>query len=51
MGIADAHTFKMSEPSCLTNIMVNAPCCLLGLAFILMFTITLVVANFGWLLP
>lgn len=41
----------MSEPSSLTNIMVNAPVCLLTIAIIIMVLITSFVANLGWVLP
>ena len=51
MSNFEAHIYKMSEPRSLTNIMVNAPICLLLIAFFIMALITSFVANLGWILP
>ena len=47
----DAHVYKMSNPICLTNVMVNCPICLLIFAFLTMFLIAMGVFMQDWLLP
>ena len=41
----------MSNPNCLTKLIVNCPCCVLPVAVVIMILVSLVVFSQGWLLP
>ena len=51
MSEEDAHIYKLSQPTCLTKLMVNCPCCVLVVALVTMVLIGVFVFQQGWLLP
>ena len=42
---------KLSEPNCLTRLMVNRPCLLISISYILMIGVSAFVFYMGWLMP
>ena len=45
------YIMKLSEPNCLTRLMVRMPCCVIIVSFILMISVSAVVYLAGWLIP
>ena len=51
MSYEDAHTYKLGQPTFITNTMVNMPICLIVFALIIMGILSIIVNNIGWLSP
>ena len=47
----DAEIYKLSNPICLTNVMINCPGCLLIFAFVVLILISFGVFAQDWILP
>ena len=47
----EKELWKLSEPIPLTKLMVNYPCCVLSVSFVIMVAISALVFQMGWLLP
>lgn len=51
MSNEEKELMKLSEPTRLTNMMVNRPCCVVLISFTIMILISAFVAFMGWLQP
>jgi len=51
MSNEEKELMKLSEPTRLTNMMVNRPCCVVLISFAVMILISAFVAYMGWLQP
>lgn len=47
----EKELYKLSEPIPLTKLMVNYPCCVISVSFLIMLAISAFVFQMGWLLP
>ena len=47
----EQYLLEMSQPNCLTNVMVNRPCLVICLSFALMLLISVGVSYMGWMNP
>ena len=47
----EKYIMKLSQPNCLTKIIVNCPFCLLAVSILVMFFISVFVQRRGWILP
>lgn len=43
LSVEDAHVYKLSNPNCLTRLMVNCPCCLMLSSLVVMILVALFV--------